>query len=249
MTRIAIISDTHNLMDRVELPEADLLLHCGDWTSRGDIQEISQFNFHCGRVRHQFKHGIIAIAGNHDRLMESNPNLGRSLITNFRYLQDELIEIDGLKIYGAPWTPMFFNWAFMLERGEEIQKKWDKIPPDIDILMTHGPPVDILDKVYRTVKKVGCEELANAVKRIKPKLHAFGHIHYSYGTFKSDDTLFVNAATCGEDYKATNKPIVVEVDKDGARLISGGRTLIVADAIYSEDYRQRTSKKRSDWEY
>jgi len=90
--------------------------------------------------------------------------------------------IEGVKFYGSPWQPRFFDWAFNLDRGEEIKKKWDLIPMDTDVLITHGPPYGILDLTHEG-EKVGCEELMKAVLRVQPKIHIFGHIHEAYGEY------------------------------------------------------------------
>ena len=47
---------------------------------------------------------------------------------------------DNVRIYGSPWQPEFYNWAFNLPRnGEEMKARWDAIPDNTDILITHGP--------------------------------------------------------------------------------------------------------------
>lgn len=98
----------------------------------------------------------------------------------------------------------------MKERGEEIKERWGQIPEGIDILVTHGPPFGILDEVPDGLR-VGCRDLLDRVVEVKPKIHAFGHIHHSHGQVKLGDTLFVNAAICDEVYVAVNKPIIVEI--------------------------------------
>jgi hypothetical protein len=133
------------------------------------------------------------------------------------YLQDSSAVIDGLKIYGSPWQPRFFDWAFNLDRGAEMAEKWRMIPTDIDILITHGPPNGILDAVPRVwgTEFTGCEELRKRVATIASigqlKLHVFGHIHCGYGNVEKFGVQFVNASTCDEDYDPTQPPIVIEI--------------------------------------
>lgn len=132
---------------------------------------------------------------------------------DFSYLLDDSDTIDELKIWGSPWTPEFYDWHFMKKRGEELREVWRKIPEDTDILVTHGPPFGILDK-NAMGEPCGCEELAKAVERIKPKLHVFGHIHGGYGRMErtwadGSKTIFVNAAHMDEDYEPENEPIRV----------------------------------------
>lgn len=206
MPKIVCISDSHS-HNEFFVPDGDILLHAGDSTYVGEIQEITKFNEWLGSLPH--KHKII-IAGNHDWLFQTNPALAKSLITNAIYLEDNFCEVMGLKIYGSPWQPWFFDWAFNLQRGKEIAAKWALIPEDTDILITHGPPFSILDKTPHG-DLVGCEELLKVVKRIKPKLHVFGHIHHSYGRLKRIDIDFVNACVCNELYEPTNIPIVIDL--------------------------------------
>jgi Icc-related predicted phosphoesterase len=128
-----------------------------------------------------------------------------------------MAEIGGLKIYGAPWQPRFYDWAFNLNRGVELAEKWRLIPDDIDVLITHGPPHGILDEVPGKFgyENVGCEELRRRIEEIsingKLKLHVFGHIHCGYGRAERFGVKFVNAAGCDETYEPVQPPISVEL--------------------------------------
>jgi Icc-related predicted phosphoesterase len=208
--RIVCISDTHSRHDLIEVPSGDILIHAGDSTMVGRVEEIAKFNHWLGRLPHPYK---ILIAGNHDWLFEKEPALAESLVTNAVYLRDSAVIIEGLKFYGSPWQPRFMHWAFNLSRGAEIRRKWDLIPEDTDVLITHGPPNGILDLVPRdltgTFENTGCEELARAVKRIKPRLHVFGHIHEGYGMERRPGTTFVNACICDAAYRPINPPVTV----------------------------------------
>ena len=131
------------------------------------------------------------------------------------YLQDDFVEVDGVKIYGSPWQPWFFDYAFNLPRdGEEIYEKWQKIPEDTDILVTHGPPQGILDisgDPYN-ISDLGCMFLKKRVAEIKPKIHVFGHIHGSYGYKYENGTHFFNASVLDEKRYYTNKPFTFDWD-------------------------------------
>lgn len=207
MTKIVAISDTHLKHHQLKVPSGDILIHAGDFSSRGSLEDLINFNQWLGELPHQFK---IVIAGNHDFCFQKEPNESIKLLTNAIYLQDQFIEILGLKVYGSPWQPWFFDWAFNLKRGFEIKAKWDLIPDSIDILVTHGPPMGILDKTTGG-KAVGCEELIKKILNIKPKYHIFGHIHEAYGILNQEHTTFINASSCNVSYQAENKPIVFEI--------------------------------------
>jgi Icc-related predicted phosphoesterase len=213
--KIVCLSDTHNFNEEITVPDGDLLIHSGDATIRGTQREVEDFLAWFSSLPHRRK---IFVAGNHDWLYEKENRFARLLTAKFqiKYLQDSFTEIDGLKIYGSPWQPRFYEWAFNLNRGAEMAEKWNLIPDDIDILITHGPPYGILDEVPRRdfIENTGCEELRRRVEEIasgdKLKLHIFGHIHCGYGQTEKFGVKFVNASNCDESYQPTQPPIVVE---------------------------------------
>jgi predicted phosphohydrolase len=207
--RIVAASDTHSRHARVAVPDGDIFIHAGDATMGGTVAELIEFNRWLGTLPHRKK---IVCAGNHDFLFEKNPSLARTLLTNATYAQDQLVTALGLRIYVSPWQPRFFDWAFNLNRGAEIRRKWDLIPGGLDVLVTHGPPLGILDVSGLTGEHVGCEELRAAVECARPRVHIFGHIHHSYGTLDYNGTRFVNACVCNESYQPLNPPVVIELE-------------------------------------
>ena len=207
--RLVVISDTHGLHERLSLPEGEVLIHGGDITRRGKLDEVRAFDRFLSQQN--FRHRIV-IAGNHDFCFEQQPQEARRLLTHATYLEDEAVEIEGVRFYGSPWQPWFYDWAFNLHRGAPLREKWDLIPPETDVLITHGPPLGLGDQTTRG-EKVGCEELRRAVKRIRPQFHIFGHIHEGYGQWEEDGTTFVNASTCNFNYEPRNPPVVLDVPK------------------------------------
>ena len=151
MPRIICLSDTHNCNEQIIVPDGDILIHAGDATIRGTQQEVEEFLAWFSGLPHQHK---IFVAGNHDWLYETNNRFARLLTASFniKYLQDSSTEIEGFKIYGSPWTPQFYDWAFMYRRGAPAKACWDLIPDGIDILITHGPPHGVLDCLPLVVK-------------------------------------------------------------------------------------------------
>lgn len=203
--RVVCLSDTHTMHSKVTVPEGDILIHAGDFTSTGQPEEIAEFNRWLGTLPHKHK---VVVAGNHDFLFERAPKVAWGLLSNAHYLEDSGICIEGLNIWGSPWTPAFGNWAFNLPRsGKEIRGKWEMIPNKIDVLVTHGPPLGRGDYLPERREYVGCSKLKRAVKRINPRLHVFGHIHEGYGRAGK----FVNASICNAQYAPVNPPIVVEL--------------------------------------
>ncbi len=206
--RIVAISDTHALHRSVDIPPGDVLVHAGDITGHGAIDEVRGFNTFLATLPHPHK---IVIAGNHDFCFEKDPVASRAELTNGIYLQDEAVEIGGIRFYGSPWQPWFFDWAFNLQRGAEIRAKWDLIPSDTDVLITHGPPRGHGDMTCRG-EAAGCDDLLEAVERVQPRVHIFGHIHEGAGVTLNGRTTFINASICDLAYRPVNAPVVYEYD-------------------------------------
>lgn len=207
MTRIVCISDTHTRLGDVVVPDGDILIHAGDFSRRGRPQEIERFADQMRALPHPVK---IVIAGNHDFLFEEEPERARAMLEGLSYLEDSGTEAFGLRVWGAPWQPVFFDWAFNLPRGEALAAKWALIPDETDILITHGPPRGILDRVDDG-QHAGCADLAQAIARLRPRLHVFGHIHEAYGRIEREGTIHVNASICTLAYEPEQAPIVVDL--------------------------------------
>jgi Icc-related predicted phosphoesterase len=199
---IVLISDTHELHREVEVPAADLLIHAGDFTMFSkSTAAILDFNKWLGELPHTWR---ILTAGNHEFFLEADPSK-RRMISNATLLINESVEIMGLKIWGSPMTPLY-GGAFGRSSEQDRVKVYSNIPDDIDILITHGPPYGILDQAPDSDSHAGCHQLLAAVRRIKPMLHVFGHVHGAYGTLSTPDTLFVNAPLPGQGFRLSNPP-------------------------------------------
>ncbi|KAF5018170.1 hypothetical protein F66182_9860 [Fusarium sp. NRRL 66182] len=221
-TRILIISDTHGskpkpkISDvsttedelsqdditrvptgwREPLPEADVVLHCGDLTKRTSILEFENTLSMLRSLRAPLK---LAIAGNHDMALDADywineiggpkdtPRKVKEIIQEaqtdgVQYLTEGVYEFTlhngaRLRIYASPWTPSYGGWAFQYDYGHDFN-----IPTGIDVAMTHGPPQGICDFAGMTGTHAGCPHLLAAVTKAKPKIHCFGHIHEAWGT-------------------------------------------------------------------
>lgn len=208
--RIVAISDTHSKHRQINLPAGDILIHAGDFSSVGKYTELVDFLDWFKNQPHKHK---VFIAGNHDFCFEREGYYSRNLVqqSGVTYLEDSDCVIEGLKIYGSPITPTFFNWAFNRDRGESIRRHWDNIPADTDILITHGPPHGVLDYASLSLTHVGCEVLRDVVLRVKPKLHIFGHIHETSGVEDKFGIKFVNASCLDLKYKYVNLPKVIDI--------------------------------------
>ena len=230
--RVCCISDTHTFHEKLVLKEGDILIHSGDFTLRGSREEITSFAEWL--AKQPYKHKIV-VPGNHELTLDKKRFQERlqkfefkpAMLNNIKnncdpeifikeltsipgcvYLDHEATEVMGIKFFGTPYVPIISDWAFML-RGPERKEKFSEIPSDTTVLISHTPPYKILDSSdSKTAKRFGCSELRTEVlDRIKPKYHVFGHCHSGYGTKVIDDTSFINAAICDEDYSAENEPI------------------------------------------
>ncbi|CAE7632541.1 Mpped1 [Symbiodinium pilosum] len=221
-TRFVCFSDTHGKHGNIppqHCPEADVLLHAGDFTMKGEVSQVESFSEWLKEYPAREK---IVIAGNHDLTFEpefmrkhgrdtANCEKARSALAGgCTYLEDNAVEVFGYKIYGSPWQPEFCDWAFNLPRGEPLAQVWSKIPDDTDILMTHGPAQGILDLCFNGLR-AGCDDLLAAVRKRRVPVVVCGHIHEAYGWVEDGSTLFVNASTCTLRYRPDHPPIVFDM--------------------------------------
>lgn len=222
--RITFISDTHNIHDQVtkDLPGGDLIICAGDVTLDGYLQEMKNFCEWFDGLRN-YDHKIW-IGGNHEFCLQDFPSKASEYYTSYKdihYLQDDWLYVgeeyeDLVKVYGSPWQVAFFNYAFNLPKGsEQLKEKWDAIPGDTDILVTHGPALGMQDfnPFSPEPRHIGCELLIERIKVVKPKIHVCGHIHPGYGHTFDGTTHFINASVVTNKYKYGHLPISVEWDK------------------------------------
>ena len=213
--RFVLISDTH--LQEPVLPKGEVLIHAGDLTASGSRRETERAMRWLGNVARNFE-WVVFVGGNHDFFFyhlshEMGVNAVREFVRpygeNIIYLEDELTTVAGARIYGSPAQPEFCDWAWNYRRGAEIGAVWDRIPENVDLLITHGPPFHVLDWVGK--ERVGCQDLRDALDRVQPKVHVFGHIHAGHGkaqTYTAGNriaTTCYNAAVVDESYKLDPK--------------------------------------------
>lgn len=216
MTKIVAISDVHEAWGKLVIPECDILISAGDYSFHGQPNVIKDFHEWLNK---QPAKNIISVQGNHETWVEENFEQAKAIALEacprVHFIDEGLVEIDrgpdgqAIKIWCSAITPFFCNWAWN-RHSYEISKHWFRIPQGIDILVTHGPPYGILDLVPNGFVKVGCPKLMNRIQEVKPKVHIFGHIHYSYGQKEFNGTRFYNAANCNESYNCVNP--ITEID-------------------------------------
>ena len=195
LRKIVMLSDIHDQYHHLGEPEqGDILLLAGDLTNRGKESEL----IHCNNwlAKQDFTHKVV-IPGNHDITFETKWPWAESKLFNADAILDqELYVADGIKIWGEPRQPFFYDWAFNVRRGDMKKQCWDKVPPDIDILLTHGPPWGVLDQ---NEQGVHCGDVAQRewILEYQPRMVVCGHIHPGRGIALLGKTMVVNAANCG----------------------------------------------------
>ena len=195
--KILHLSDTHNYHHRLlDLPEADVVVHSGDFCMVGTEQEALDFlNWFCD-LPYQHK---IFICGNHDDCLYGANIEG--LDSNVHFLSNSGVEIEGIKFYGVP--------MFLIECVTERQSKnYSKIPYGTDVLITHSPAYGILD--FDDNIHYGSEELLEKISTLNLKAHLFGHIHAQHGVSMLNGTFFSNGAIMNSDYSSLSIPNIIE---------------------------------------
>ncbi|EGR46673.1 uncharacterized protein TRIREDRAFT_65957 [Trichoderma reesei QM6a] len=280
-TRLLIISDTHSSLPSTEdpattpqdalsnpkalahspsgfrcpLPEADVVLHCGDLTKRGRPEELQRTFSMLRALKAPLK---LAIAGNHDLALDERldertyydpyNDLQAAHRTALQIAKDA--EQDGvryltegtyafnlpngstLRIFASPWTPRYGTWAFQYEG---MGTHSFDIPEGVDVAMTHGPPLGVLDQTWRN-DNAGCGDLFRSVYRAKPRIHCFGHIHEAWGAqlmrWKP------NVGVPGEaDGMSKDRGCYLDVTEGQDMVKRGEQTLFVNASIMSVRYR------------
>jgi predicted phosphodiesterase len=204
MPRLVLLSDTHSRHDKLDVPDADILIHACYATRTGTYNQLRSFGKWLRSLPHAVK---IVVAGNHDRIFQTAPAAARHAIGEGRdgliYLQDSGVTVDGFHFWGSPWQPTFQDGVFNLPRGSEsLERQWSLIPNHTDVLITHSPPWGILD--VADSKHLGCELLRDRVEQVQPRFQIFGHIHEAAGLYESEKTTFVNASICDDQYQPVN---------------------------------------------
>ena len=238
--RLMCFSDTHG--HHLEIPKSqifpsDILICGGDFTIFGNPEHVESFK--------QWIYGLpcnnkIIIAGNLDltfdtkkldhfrnvinqkdpniKLPENLESVKKSFVESngkYDYIEDQIIDVNGIRIYGAPFTAEFMDWAFQFE-GDEGKNKWNKLTQllnnkeSVDIILTHGPPKGVCDQDH-TGQNVGDEDLRKIIEQLQPSLSLFGHIHQAHGNAMVGKTLCCNIAVVNNCREITYAPTYIDL--------------------------------------
>ena len=194
--KILHLSDTHGCHRRLrDLPDADIIVHSGDFTMSGSQQEAIDFMNWFSELPYLHK---IFICGNHDECL-FNANI-EGLNPNVHYLCNSGVKINGVKFYGVP----MFLYDCITDRQA---RNYAGIPLDTDVLITHAPAFGILD--FDDGINFGSEELLAKLPSLNLKAHLFGHIHAQNGVTTINGTIFSNGAIMNSSYDNLNKPQLI----------------------------------------
>lgn len=212
--KVTVISDTHGDHAALGALSGDVLIHCGDVCLGSHRAPQVLDDLDAWFARQAFRH-ILFTGGNHDDLVEQRRLRGQRVFRHATCLEDEGVEIDGFRFYGAPWVPELTEWAHYLT-DDELDRAWRRIPADVDVLITHTPPRGVLDTNSRG-KACGCPSLARRVAEVRPQVHCFGHVHASAGTQLLDGTLYINASVVNSRYRVVRSPVSIELQRPRPR--------------------------------
>lgn len=198
------LSDTHGQHKNLKsLPEADVIVHSGDFTFAGSEEEAYDFmNWFCNLP---YKHKIF-IAGNHDMCMYGADHID-GLSRNVHYLYNNSVVIDGIKFYGIP---MFMEDCM----DGNLDVFINNIPDDIDVLITHMPPKGTCDLANygKGPEHRGNATLAELLKKLHPTCHLFGHEHDAYGKTIKENVIYSNACVVDSRYNLINNPTIININ-------------------------------------
>jgi len=214
--KVIALSDLHGILPPSKsIPKCDLILIGGDICGAHGVLDQSIW------LHREFKpwlenlptSKIVGVAGNHDFIWEKAPHLVPKL--PWTYLQDDYCEFRGWKIYGSPWQPRFYDWAFNLDEPD-LERRWKHIPKDTDILLLHGPPQGFGDYVGRG-EHTGSPSLTEKIREVKPKLVVYGHIHPGFGVYECAGSTLANVSILDDRYVWTNLPTEFFLDPEAKR--------------------------------
>ncbi len=235
--RVVAISDQHGRLP--DIPECDILLIAGDICPTVNHSPSFQrswldTNFRSWLNNIPARH-VVGVAGNHDFLFHERPDQIPEL--RWKYLKDDGCTIEGISIWGTPWQPWFWDWAFNAPRNEKenenepfLTEKFSHIPVGTDIVVAHSPAYQVgatdLLIAQHGGNHVGSRALRARMHIVKPKLLVYGHIHNgrefspvqmswsdpSSGSVVRNGTV-ANVSVLDEDYRLRYAPMEFEWER------------------------------------
>lgn len=155
---------------------------------------------------------IIGIAGNHDFAFEKRPDQVAAVGLPWIYLENSGCTVSGIKFWGIPHVPNLSRWAFHAE-DYILDDLFAAIPADTDVVISHGPPLGILDYTIPRYgsQHAGSQAAIDMLERVRPQLFFCGHIHEGYGKRAYGDTMCYNTSRMTVDYAPVNSGVEVAI--------------------------------------
>ncbi|MDQ8198176.1 metallophosphoesterase [Pelagicoccus enzymogenes] len=203
---VTVISDTHAMHDRLPALSGDVLIHAGDFYDVAECRDKKLKRLNAWFAKQDFQVKLF-IPGDHDVPVYASWHSQKNYLSEATLLVDTVYEYEGVRFYGSPWVPNADGYPFAME-AERIEETWSKIPVETDVLITHVPPIGVLDDGPFDQGQ-GCPVLRRRVLEVDPRCHVFGHVHWSSGDQKLGGTRFVNASYVNE--RRFNEPRVFDL--------------------------------------
>ena len=208
--RVVAVSDTHGKHRFLPIPkDCDLLIHCGDLLQRygyaGDLGAglPALYDFRSWLRSIPTRHAVF-VGGNHDRLLEKlGEDRVREIFEKYdgiHYLKDSAVEIEGLIVYGSPWSPEGSTGNVAFQQGQTAveRAKLASNLPSIDVLITHA----------------ACASWDPILASHGVQLHCHGHWHNGHGQARihgANGCISINVASNDMIYRPKNPPVVMDV--------------------------------------
>ena len=232
--RLMCLSDTHGFHEQIPkdvIVPCDIAIHAGDFSNIGEVETVKSFRDWFVKLPAKHK---VCTAGNHElsfdienredilpkwEQLKSRTKGGidsaKPIIANdpdIVYLEKSTVEIEGLKIYGSPYSVFFCDWAFQVWPQIALYM-WDDIQEGTDIVITHGPPDGVASEEDR--KKVrgnpGCPFLTRRIEKIQPSVAIFGHVHEWHPVSHLGETLVVGVSVINNRYQYYRPPVYIDM--------------------------------------
>ena len=214
--KCVLFSDTHGCTTEVingkkvdlQIPDGDVLIHCGDFSAQGSFDDIVYLNSFLSKLSHKKKY---VVCGNHDIQSEKDFNASQTLLTNAILLYHHAFWIGDIPCFATSYQPFYKGWAYNIADDKKRKKLFDQIPEETQILISHCPPFGYNDKGFQA-PHVGDKALLARIRELKHLRYVIsGHLHNSYGIIEENGVTYINCSLLDDRYALKNKPIVIEI--------------------------------------
>lgn len=212
--KILAMSDLHGYLPNVGENKYDLMIIAGDVVPL-ELQTntylsycwlTQEFQVWCDNIDVE---KVVLVPGNHDFVFEQIKNWYK-IGDKINVLINRKIVFQGKTIFGCPYTTMD-TWAFKREKYRTYKKM---IPTDVDILVTHQPPLynglGMVEYDNGDIKECGSPKLMERIIDINPELVICGHIHTgNHSDVRLGNIRLYNVSLLDEQYRVRYEPKLI----------------------------------------